>query len=163
MGVCYRLRRSSLCYHGHYSDVIIGAIASQSPASRLFTQPFIQAQIKENIKAPRHWPWCGEITGDRWIPRTNGQLRGTCFHSMRFSWITSFSSKKILLKMSYWKCRPLSLRLNVLNRSNCCDYQWSHSCSKINMWLFKAVESKAYICHSFIFFLSHTMLWILYR
>ena len=25
------------------------------------------AQIKENIKAPRHWPLCGEITGDRWI------------------------------------------------------------------------------------------------
>ena len=32
----------------------------KSPASRLFTQPFIQAQIKENIKAPRHWPlWKG--------------------------------------------------------------------------------------------------------
>ena len=27
----------------------MGAMASQSPASRLFTQPFIQAQIKENI------------------------------------------------------------------------------------------------------------------
>ena len=26
----------------------------KSPASRLFTQPFIQTQIKENIKAPRH-------------------------------------------------------------------------------------------------------------
>ena len=26
----------------------------RSPASRLFTQPFIQAQIQENIKAPRH-------------------------------------------------------------------------------------------------------------
>ena len=39
----------------------------------LFTQPFIQAQIKENIKAPRHWPLCGEFTGHRWIPRTNGQ------------------------------------------------------------------------------------------
>ena len=26
------------------------------PASSLFTQSFIQAQIKENIKAPRHWP-----------------------------------------------------------------------------------------------------------
>ena len=25
-------------------------------ASRLFTQSFIQAQIKENIKALRHWP-----------------------------------------------------------------------------------------------------------
>ena len=31
----------------------------KSPASRLFTQPFIRAQIKENIKAPRHWPLCG--------------------------------------------------------------------------------------------------------
>ena len=23
----------------------------------MFTQPFIRAQIKENIKAPRHWPF----------------------------------------------------------------------------------------------------------
>ena len=35
------------------------------PASRLFIEPFIQAQSKENIKAPRHWPLCGEFTGDR--------------------------------------------------------------------------------------------------
>ena len=41
----------------------------KSPASRLFTQSLIQAQIKKNIKAPRHWPFCGELTGDRWIPR----------------------------------------------------------------------------------------------
>ena len=27
----------------------------------------------ENIKAPRHWPLCGEFTGDRWSPCTNGQ------------------------------------------------------------------------------------------
>ena len=27
-----------------------------------------QAQIKENIKAPRHWPLCGEFTGGRRIP-----------------------------------------------------------------------------------------------
>ena len=33
-----------------------------SPASRLFTLPFIQVQIKEDIKAPHHWPLCG------WIP-----------------------------------------------------------------------------------------------
>ena len=37
----------------------------KSPASRLFTQPFIGAQIKENIKAPHHWPLCGEFTGHR--------------------------------------------------------------------------------------------------
>ena len=40
----------------------------KSSASRLFTQQFIRAQIKENIKVPRHWPLCGELTGDRWIP-----------------------------------------------------------------------------------------------
>ena len=48
-------------------------IASQITSRAIFTQPFIQAQIKENIKAPRHWPSLGENTGDRWIPRTKGQ------------------------------------------------------------------------------------------
>ena len=57
----------------------------KSPASRLFTQSFIHTQIKENVKAPRYWPLCGEFTGDRWIPRTNGQLRGKCFHLMTSS------------------------------------------------------------------------------
>ena len=31
----------------------------KSPASRLFAQPFVQAQIKENIKVPCHWPLWG--------------------------------------------------------------------------------------------------------
>ena len=37
------------------------------------TMTSVQAQTKENIKAPRHWPLCGEFTGYRWIPHTNGQ------------------------------------------------------------------------------------------
>ena len=41
----------------------------KSPASRLF----VQAQVRENIKALRHWPFWGEFTGDRWIPLTKGQ------------------------------------------------------------------------------------------
>ena len=44
----------------------------QSLATRVFTQPFVKAHIKENIKAPRHWPLWGESTGDRWIPFTKG-------------------------------------------------------------------------------------------
>ena len=39
----------------------------KSPASRLFTQPFIRAQIKENVKVPRHWPLCKEFTGQMGI------------------------------------------------------------------------------------------------
>ena len=34
----------------------------------MFTQPFIRAQIKVNIKAPRHWPLCGEFTGTGEFP-----------------------------------------------------------------------------------------------
>ena len=30
-------------------------------------------------KAPRHWPLCGEFTGDRGIPRTNGHEREKMF------------------------------------------------------------------------------------
>ena len=51
----------------------MGTMASQITSLTIVTQPFIQAQIKENIKDPRHWPLCGEFTGDRWIPRTKGQ------------------------------------------------------------------------------------------
>ena len=47
-------------------------LTSQSPVPGLFTQAFIQVQIKEHIKAPRHWPLCGEFNGDRWT-RIKGQ------------------------------------------------------------------------------------------
>ena len=49
----------------YYSDVIMSAMVSQTPAYRLFGQSFVQAQIKENIKAPRLWPLWWESTGDR--------------------------------------------------------------------------------------------------
>ena len=42
-------------------------------SNRLFTQPFFQAQIKDNIKGPRHWPLWGEFTDDQWILHTKGQ------------------------------------------------------------------------------------------
>ena len=67
--------------------VIMSAMASQIPASRLFAQLFVGAQIKENIKASRHWPLWGESTGDRWIPLTKGQKCGKFYHLMTSSWI----------------------------------------------------------------------------
>ena len=54
----------------------MGAIASQITSLTFFIQPFIQTQIEENIKDPPDWPLCGEFTGDRWIPRTNGRTNG---------------------------------------------------------------------------------------
>ena len=74
---CFVFQNKCMIIHRH---VYIITMTSQwtrwrlkSPASPMFTQPLIRAQIKENIKAPRHWPLCGRFTGDRWIPRTNGQ------------------------------------------------------------------------------------------
>ena len=55
-------------YYPHYCDVIMSTVRLNSPASRLFTQPFIQTQIKENFKASRHWPLCGEFTGTGKFP-----------------------------------------------------------------------------------------------
>ena len=65
-----------ICTKGSYKKIIhiltlppIITMTSQwarwrlkSPASRMFTQTLIRVQIKENIKAPRHWPLCGEFT-----------------------------------------------------------------------------------------------------
>ena len=67
-----------------------GSNGIKSPASPLFTQPFIQAQIKERMKVVRHWPLCREFTVDRWIPRTNGRWRGKCFNLMTSLCLTNF-------------------------------------------------------------------------
>ena len=69
----------------HYNDVIVGTVASQITSLTVVYSTVIQTQIKEDIKAPRHWPLWGEFTGDRWIPRTNGQYRGKCFQLMTSS------------------------------------------------------------------------------
>ena len=39
----------------------------------MFAQQFVQVYIEENIKAPRHWRFVKETTGDRWIPLRKGQ------------------------------------------------------------------------------------------
>ena len=57
----------------HYSDVMMRTMASQIAIALLFAQPFVQAYIKQNIKAPLHWPLWRESTGDRLIPLTMGQ------------------------------------------------------------------------------------------
>ena len=41
-------------------------MASQITSVSMFAKAFIQVEIKENIKALRHWPLWGESTGDRW-------------------------------------------------------------------------------------------------
>ena len=56
-------------------DVIMSTMASQIT---IFTSVYSTVysgadQRKHQSSASRHWPLCGEFTGDRWIPRTNVQ------------------------------------------------------------------------------------------
>ena len=51
----------------------MSAMAFQIAGVSIICLPFAHALIKENIKAPRHWPLWGESTGDQWIPLTKGQ------------------------------------------------------------------------------------------
>ena len=57
----------------HYGDVIMGTIASQITCLNIVYLTVYSDADKKRIKALRHWPLCGEFTGDRWIPRINGQ------------------------------------------------------------------------------------------
>ena len=64
--------KSMISYHCNPTQYIITMTSQwprwrlKWPALRLFTQPFIQAHIKGNIKAPRHWSLWGEssVTGE---------------------------------------------------------------------------------------------------
>ena len=57
----------------HYSDVIMGAMASHITSLTVVYLIVYAGADKKNIKASRHWPLCREFTSDRWIPRTKGQ------------------------------------------------------------------------------------------
>ena len=57
----------------HYIDVIMTTMASQITSLTIIFSTVYSGADQKNIKAPRHWPLWGEFTGDRWIPRTNGQ------------------------------------------------------------------------------------------
>ena len=49
----------------HYNDVTMSAMASQITSLTIVYSTVIQAQIKENLKVPRHWPLYEEFTGDQ--------------------------------------------------------------------------------------------------
>ena len=103
----------------------------RSPTWRLFTQPFIQAPIKENIKAPRHWPLCGpgrasnaENVSIWWRHHASGvrfantdmsiSPAGANFIKILIK-MKNISFEKMYLKTSSAKCQPLCSELNVLS------------------------------------------------
>ena len=52
----------------HYNDVIMSAMASEITSLTIVYSTVYSGADQRNIKAPRHWPLCGDFTGGRWIP-----------------------------------------------------------------------------------------------
>ena len=115
---CYPIAPSLQWRHNEHDGV-----SNHQPHECLLSRLF-QAQIKENIKAPRHWPLWGEFTGARWIPCTKGQWRGKCFHFMTSSWVhtneTSFKTYESTEKRyvhglySLWTHRLMSIGIPIM-------------------------------------------------
>ena len=71
----------------HYSDVIMGAIASQITSLTIVYSTVYSDADQRKHQSSASLAFVRGIHQDRWIPRTNGQLRGKCFHLMTSSWI----------------------------------------------------------------------------
>ena len=104
----------------------MGEIASQISGLTIVYST-VQAQIKENIKALRHWPLCGEFASEQWIPRTNGKLRGKCFHFITSSWYTSVPYRNV-------QC-PVACHAVLLQKMQRGTIQQS-------MWVFSATRNR---------------------
>ena len=58
----------ALGYLIHYTGVIMTTVASQITSRTVVHSTVYSDADKENIKAPRHWPVCGEFTGTGEFP-----------------------------------------------------------------------------------------------
>ena len=71
----------------------------KSPASRLFIRPFIRAQIKANVKAPRHWPLCvGNSPGTGEFPAQMASNAENVSIWWRHHWLHQYPSWPLSIK-----------------------------------------------------------------
>ena len=63
-------------------------VSNHQPPECLLNRLFRRRSKKtSNIRVTGLCAGNSPVTGGRWIPRTNGQYRGKCFHLMTSSWI----------------------------------------------------------------------------
>ena len=117
---------------------------SKSPPSWLFAQSFVQAQMKENTKAPRHWPLWGESTGDRWIPSQRASNAEKSFHltvtSSSIQIFFDYDNQQVYI----YKISRLAREMNSLTRQHKAwwcpivkKYLYNHRFNHFCWWNFK--------------------------
>ena len=74
-------------YPWHYNDVMMSAMASQITSRTIVYWAVYWGADQRKLDHSASLAFVrGISTGDRWIPCTNGQWRGKCFHLMTSSW-----------------------------------------------------------------------------
>ena len=85
------MRVTPCTHHGHifhYNDVIMGTMASQITSLMVVYSTVYSDADKRRHQSSASLAFVWGIHQDRWIPRTNGQLRGKYFHLMTSSWLS---------------------------------------------------------------------------
>ena len=80
----YKLTRDAA---NHYNDVIMGALASQITSIQTVYLIVYSDANKRKHQSTASLAFVRGLHRGRWIPRTNGQLRGKCFHLMTSSFL----------------------------------------------------------------------------
>ena len=111
----------------HYDDVIMSTTASQITNLTIIYSTVYSGADQRNIKAPSHWPLWGELTGDRWIPRTKGQQRGNSFHLMTSWWnspkkVSTFIPFSVKIGCLMTQCFPQYWTICAGNQSVICGF-----------------------------------------
>ena len=71
-----------MAHYRYYSDAIWVLWRLRLPSALLFVQRYVGADIKENTKAPRYWPFVRWTIGDRCFPLQ----RGSNTESVSIAW-----------------------------------------------------------------------------
>ena len=88
----------------HYDGGIMGAMASQITSLTILYSTGTE-QIKHQSSSSL--TFFGEFTGGRWIPHTNGQWRGKCFHLITSSCSLSNTCYTVGFNLIWWYFQTL--------------------------------------------------------
>ena len=84
-GIYWPCQEAFMVNFTHYDDVIMGAMSSQITSLTIVYSIVYSGTDQRKHQSSASLAVVREFTGDRWIPRTKGQLRGKCFHLMTSS------------------------------------------------------------------------------
>ena len=89
-------------------------MASQITSLTVVYSIVFRAQIKENIKAPRHWPLCGEFTGTGEFPaqRASNAENVSVFLYILYIYICSFTKVNFICIIKF--CLSIRILIQIM-------------------------------------------------